>query len=45
MKLQTAATHTISGHAENGRQGLAEALHNYEFSSQKYDAIYTSNRD
>ena len=45
MKLQTAATHTIAGNAENGRQGLGEALHHYGLSSKKYDAVYTSNRD
>ncbi len=44
MKLQTAATHTVAGSAENGRQGLVDALHKYGLRG-KYDAIYTSNRD
>lgn len=47
MKLQAAATHTIAGKAENGRQGLHEALKNYNLlrRSGQYDAVYTSSRD
>lgn len=47
MKLQAAATHTIAGRAENGRQGLHEALENYNLlrRSGQYDAVYTSSRD
>jgi hypothetical protein len=47
MKLQAAATHTVAGNAENGRQGLHEALKNYNLLRRNgsYDAIYTSSRD
>lgn len=47
MKLQAAATHTVAGRAENGRQGLRDALENYNLlrRSGQYDAVYTSSRD
>lgn len=45
MKLQTAATHTVAGNPENGRQGLYPALRHYKLPSASYDAVYTSNRD